>query len=166
MYVRMPCLTVGETKYPDRRNLLSFSFSPPRRDGTTPCYRGCDILWLSVGCASAPDPRLRFVPSVVSLAACVCTDAHLGRFTSFPTDVGYVLAASYWGQGVMPEAMTAVIDFARRLGLRRITATCDPDNRASIRVLEKCEFRYTDRKKAALLRPAVSDEPRDSECTN
>ena len=79
-------------------------------------------------------------------------------------DVGYVLAASHWGQGIAPEALTAVIEFARRLGLRRITGTCDPNNRASIRVFEKCGFRYAGRKTADLIRPALSDEPRDSEC--
>lgn len=79
-------------------------------------------------------------------------------------DMGYILAPSHWGQGIMPEAVAAVLRFARRLGLRRITGTCDPDNRASIRVFEKCGFRYTGRQRAALLRPALSDELRDSEC--
>jgi RimJ/RimL family protein N-acetyltransferase len=84
-------------------------------------------------------------------------DGHVG-------DVGYVLAASHWGRGIAPEATNAALDFARRLGLRRITGTCDPDNRASIRVFERCGFRYTGRLKNALVRPALSGEPRDSEC--
>lgn len=79
-------------------------------------------------------------------------------------EVGYVLAASHWGQGIMPEALNAVLDFARRSGLRRVTGTCDPDNRASIRVFEKCGFSYVGRQKAALIRPSLSEKPRDSEC--
>lgn len=79
-------------------------------------------------------------------------------------EAGYILAPSHWGQGIMPEATSAVLGFARRLGLRRITGTCDPDNRASIRVFEKCGFRHTGRKAGALLRPALSDKPRDSDC--
>lgn len=79
-------------------------------------------------------------------------------------DIGYVLAATHWGEGIMPEAMTAVLDFAQRLGLRRITGACDPDNRASVRVFQKCGFHYAGRQKGALIRPNISDTPRDSEC--
>lgn len=79
-------------------------------------------------------------------------------------DIGYVLGVSHWGQGIAPEAVTAALRFALRQGLRRVTGTCDPENRASIRVFEKCGFRHVDRKKAALIRPALSPEPRDSEC--
>ncbi len=51
-------------------------------------------------------------------------------------DIGYVLGATHWGQGIMTEAVTAVLSFARRLGLRSVTGTCDPDNNASVRVFE------------------------------
>jgi [ribosomal protein S5]-alanine N-acetyltransferase len=79
-------------------------------------------------------------------------------------DIGYVLAASHWGRGIMPEAVNAVLGFAKALGLSRIMGTCDPDNCASIRVLEKCGFHYIGRQRSALVRPALSDQPRDSEC--
>jgi len=79
-------------------------------------------------------------------------------------EVGYILAASYWGQGIMPEALAAVLEFARQLPLRQIVGACDPENRASIRVFEKCGFRYAGRRAAAMIRPALSDEPRDSDC--
>ncbi len=78
--------------------------------------------------------------------------------------IGYVLAATHWGKGIMPEAIAAVLDFARHLGLRRIAGTCDPDNRASVRVFQKCDFHYAGRRKSTLIRPNISDEPRDSEC--
>ena len=80
------------------------------------------------------------------------------------SDIGFVLAATHWGHGIMTEAISAVLGFARRLGLRSVTGTCDPDNRASIRVFEKCGFRYSGRRIAALIRPALSEKPRDSEC--
>lgn len=79
-------------------------------------------------------------------------------------DVGYVLAVSHWGQGIAPEALGGVLAFAQQLGLRRITGTCDVENRASIRVFEKCGFYYVGRRKADLVRPALSAEPRDSKC--
>jgi [ribosomal protein S5]-alanine N-acetyltransferase len=55
--------------------------------------------------------------------------------------VGYDLARAAWGQGIMPEALHAVIQFGwQRMGLNRIEADCSADNAASIRVLEKIGF--------------------------
>jgi [ribosomal protein S5]-alanine N-acetyltransferase len=79
-------------------------------------------------------------------------------------NVGYLLAASHWGQGIMPEAVSAVLRFAQQIQLRRVTGTCDPENHASARVLEKCGFAYIGRLKRALVRPSLSNEPRDSDC--
>ena len=65
-------------------------------------------------------------------------------FTSFDlpnnsAEVGYVLSEPYWGQGIAPEALRAVITFGfEALYLNRIEAHFMPENRASRRVLEKC----------------------------
>jgi ribosomal-protein-alanine N-acetyltransferase len=57
-------------------------------------------------------------------------------------EVAYVLARPYWGQGLMPEALRAVLAFGfERVGLNRIEATCEPANRRSARVLEKAGLR-------------------------
>lgn len=53
---------------------------------------------------------------------------------------GYVLAKDAWGFGYATEALGAVIDVARHLGVRRLCAFCHPEHLASARVLEKCEF--------------------------
>jgi [ribosomal protein S5]-alanine N-acetyltransferase len=95
--------------------------------------------------------------------AAICGRVEL-RIDGRDGDIGYILASSHWGQGIMPEAVNAVLEFARRLGLRRVTGTCDPENYASVRVFEKLGFTYTGRQKSALVRPNLSDEPRDSEC--
>lgn len=56
-------------------------------------------------------------------------------------DLGYVLNAGYWGQGIATEATKCLIDFGfNELGLHRIFATCHPDNIGSSRVLEKAGF--------------------------
>lgn len=61
-------------------------------------------------------------------------------------DVGYVLGRRWWGQGIMPEALTAVIEYAfTRLGAKRIGAQCDEHNRASEQVMKKCNLRYEGR---------------------
>ena len=65
-------------------------------------------------------------------------------FTSFDlpnnsAEVGYVLSSPYWGQGIGPEALRAVITFGfEALYLNRIEAHFMPANNASRRVLEKC----------------------------
>lgn len=52
--------------------------------------------------------------------------------------VGYALNRHFWGQGLMTEALTAVIDFGfRHMGLCRIEAVCRLDNVGSYRVMEK-----------------------------
>ena len=76
-------------------------------------------------------------------------------------DVGYVLARSYWGQGLMTEAMQALVAWCFANGVVRVWATCDLDNTASARVLEKCGFAREGILRAWLVHPNVSDEPRD-----
>jgi ribosomal-protein-alanine N-acetyltransferase len=53
---------------------------------------------------------------------------------------GYVLAKDAWGNGYATEALQAMVDVSRRLGLVRVYALCHPQHRASWRVLEKCDF--------------------------
>ena len=55
---------------------------------------------------------------------------------------GYVLAKEAWGQGYATEALTAIVDVALEIGVRRLDAFCHPDHRASRRVLEKCGFAH------------------------
>lgn len=51
---------------------------------------------------------------------------------------GYVLAADSWGKGYATETLTAVLEVATDIGVRRLYAFCHPQHRASQRVLEKC----------------------------
>jgi len=62
----------------------------------------------------------------------------LKRDTLEDVDVGFALLPAYWSKGYGFEAASAVIEDGRRtLGLRRIVAITNPDNAASIRLLEK-----------------------------
>jgi RimJ/RimL family protein N-acetyltransferase len=56
-------------------------------------------------------------------------------------DVGYILHPDHWGQGLATEAVEAVVRhvFSRR-ALEVVTADVDPENAASIRLLEKLGF--------------------------
>ena len=58
-------------------------------------------------------------------------------------DIGYAFLPQYRGQGYALEAAQAVMDFARNsLALPRIVALVSPENRASIRLLEKLGLRH------------------------
>lgn len=58
-------------------------------------------------------------------------------------EAGYWIGRPFWGQGLIPEAMEALIAFCRnRLGLASLLITADARNRASIRVAEKCGFLF------------------------
>ena len=56
--------------------------------------------------------------------------------------LGYELARPYWRQGIMTEALAAVIGFGfKQVGLNRIQAVLMPANVASVKLLEKLGFR-------------------------
>lgn len=57
-------------------------------------------------------------------------------------EMGYELSRDYWGQGLMSEVLTAVIDYGfNTLSLNRIQALVEPENAQSLRLLEKAGFR-------------------------
>ena len=58
-------------------------------------------------------------------------------------EIGYVLSKAYWGQGLMPEAVKAVIDWLfGEEKLDFIMVGHFDWNSQSRRVIEKCGFRY------------------------
>jgi RimJ/RimL family protein N-acetyltransferase len=63
-----------------------------------------------------------------------------GFRTSDHAVTGYVLARDSWGKGYATEALRAIVDVARQIGVRRLDALCHPEHHASWRVLEKCGF--------------------------
>jgi ribosomal-protein-alanine N-acetyltransferase len=59
----------------------------------------------------------------------------------FRASIGYDMARAYWGKGLMPEALHAILHFGfRRMALNRVEADVLAENAASIRVLEKLGF--------------------------
>jgi RimJ/RimL family protein N-acetyltransferase len=56
-------------------------------------------------------------------------------------ELGYVLARAQWGQGLMREALQGLCGHAfGPMGLRRLEAEVNPDNRASVKVLRALGF--------------------------
>ncbi|MCP4540557.1 MAG: GNAT family N-acetyltransferase [Chloroflexi bacterium] len=55
--------------------------------------------------------------------------------------IGYELARSFWRQGIMTEALDAIIEFGfERAGLNRIEAVVMPENRGSVKLLGGLSF--------------------------
>ncbi len=58
-------------------------------------------------------------------------------------EIGYVLSKAYWGQGLMPEAVKAVINWLfNEVRLDFIIVGHFDHNAQSRRVIEKCGFQY------------------------
>lgn len=77
-------------------------------------------------------------------------------------DIGYVLARSHWGMGLVPEAIRSLAAVASAGGrIDRLQATCDVDNVASQRALEKAGFRRECRLERHMVHPNIGSEPRD-----
>ena len=77
-------------------------------------------------------------------------------------EFGYVLARPLWGQGLMTEALSEVMAWGmRQEHIWRIESTCDVDNIASARVMEKADLRREGVLRRYLVNPNMSAEPRD-----
>lgn len=57
------------------------------------------------------------------------------------TEIGYILSRDHWGKGIAAEAVSAVIDRLFAEGQRRVFADTDPENTASLALLERLGFR-------------------------
>jgi [ribosomal protein S5]-alanine N-acetyltransferase len=68
-------------------------------------------------------------------------------------ELGYFLLKPYWGQGYATEAVQLLLAYCFSvLHLHKVTATCDAENHASERVMQKCGMtREAARKKHTLL---------------
>ena len=78
-------------------------------------------------------------------------------------NLGYVLARAHWGHGFMPEAIAALVKITlRHPTIYRMEATCDVENKASARALEKSGFSREGLLRRYIIHPNISPEPRDS----
>jgi ribosomal-protein-alanine N-acetyltransferase len=66
---------------------------------------------------------------------------HAWAKAHFRAEIGYELARDYWGQGIMAEAIKALLAFGfEQMALNRVEAMVLEGNRASARFLEKLGF--------------------------
>jgi ribosomal-protein-alanine N-acetyltransferase len=56
-------------------------------------------------------------------------------------ELGYDLSPAYWGKGIMKEVASLIIQFGfEQMQLNKIEAKIDPNNQASLRLMEKLAF--------------------------
>lgn len=68
---------------------------------------------------------------------------HLGRASTNPLEIGWRLRRDRWRQGLASEAARTMAAFAfDTLAAPELTAVCDPENKASSRVMERLGMRY------------------------
>ncbi len=78
---------------------------------------------------------------------------------------GYVLGRAHWRQGLMTEALTAVLDWALNdPDIWRIWAVTDIDNTASARTMEKAGMAREGLLRRWVMHPNIAAEPRDCIC--
>ena len=78
-------------------------------------------------------------------------------------DFGYLLNRKYWGQGYTTEAASEIVEWAINLPeIYRVWATCDTENLASARVLEKCGLVHEGTLRCYCVRPNISPKLRDA----
>lgn len=84
------------------------------------------------------------------------------RIDDHKAEIGYLIARSLWGQGYASEAARALVDWAfAQPDIFRVWATCDAENLASARVLEKAGLVFEGRIQRWLRRPGLHGAPRD-----
>ena len=57
--------------------------------------------------------------------------------------IGYCLSRKCWNKGYMSEACNAFIKYLFELGYKKILIRADVRNAASLKVIEKCGFKFT-----------------------
>jgi len=59
----------------------------------------------------------------------------------YRAEIGYLLHPELQGKGIMQEAMAAVLDYGfKNIGIHSVEAKVSPENRASIKLLERNNF--------------------------
>jgi len=78
-------------------------------------------------------------------------------------ELGFVLARRHWNRGLTTEAVLSVADWALASPeLSRLWATCDLENHASARVLEKAGLTNLGLCERQIVRPNLGPGPRPS----
>ena len=65
------------------------------------------------------------------------------EFVNDIPEIGYCLSRKHWNKGYMSEACKAFINYLFDLGYKKVLIRADARNTASLKVIEKCGFKFT-----------------------
>ena len=123
-------------------------------DSVVQLLRGRDADWNS-GAEFYWVMTLRPQDRAIGAVSC-CVSGYAAEF-------GFVLNRQFWRNGLATEASRAIVEWVFSVpSIWRLSATCDVENRASARVLEKSGLSQEGVLRRAIVRPNLSTEPRDA----
>jgi ribosomal-protein-alanine N-acetyltransferase len=133
------------------------TWAPHRNVGETIEFlRRCERVWAD----GSAFPWTLWVKDSGAFAGLIEIRVHASA-----VDLGYALVPRWWRQGLMSEALSSVVQWAlAQPHIYRVWATCDVDNAASARVLERVGMDREGVLRRWLVHPNVGDEPRDCFC--
>lgn len=161
LVLRQPRLSDAEAifEYASDPKVVHYMDYPPRTDmndmikyldGHSKRWALGNFSWVITIKVTAPD-----LDQAIGTIAC-SKDEHALEF-------GYLLNQKAWGQGYATEAACTIVEWAvRQPSIHRIWATCDTENLASARVLEKCGLSLEGTLSDYVVRPNISSRPRDA----
>lgn len=107
------------------------------------CIEGADEI---IDAYVTPEPRSlhRWViilkESGESIGTC---GFHRWDYSEGTAELGYDLQSSFWGRGIMSEALSAALEFAdNEMRLKKLSAHIYPENKRSAAVAERMGFRF------------------------
>jgi len=125
-------------------------------DETRTFLSRCEQVW-SAGTAFPWVLRLKENNSAVGLLEI--------RVGTTAVDIGYALVRRWWRQGLMSEAVSAIIQWSfAQPSIHRVWATCDVENIASAGLLERVGMEREGVLRRWLVHPNVGETPRDCFC--
>ena len=87
------------------------------------------------------------------------------RIVGSKVEIGYVFGRGNWGKGYATEAARCLLSWAmKQKEIYRVWATCDVENGASARILEKIGMQKEGVLRAWIIRPYFGSVPRDCFC--
>lgn len=85
------------------------------------------------------------------------------RVVQHSAEFGFLLNRRCWGNGFATSASRAIVEWVLSVpSIWRVWATCDTENLASVRVLEKAGLSREGTLRRWAVRPNISSEPRDA----
>ena len=155
--IRTQRLLLRKIKKSDYKDMYEYSKNPevtkyltwtphPNEDYT---YRYTDYIITRYKAGDFYDWGVIYAPEKKMIGTCGFTRFDIPNNSA---EIGYVLNSAFWGMGIAPEAVKAILKFGFiDLNLHRIEARFMEGNERSRRVMEKCGMQFEGYKRSSML---------------